>query len=195
MFASWGKRRKLFKEVNKMAGMKEENWIRNTNPIRAWLNDEEETPKTQIIKGTIALGDEAENDEMRATYWVAIRNMGKGCDTFPQSNIGKPSTLPQEVQDNVLTVKNRLVRAFAEVGEQDLIMTVMFPHGKTGGAYPSFEDWVNAMAKKGVDALIKGYRAKPEQRWNGEMVDGLPTLTPPPVKAKKAEADEVSEEE
>ena len=178
-----------------MAGMKEEDWIRNTNPIRIWLNDEEETPKTQVIKNTIALGDEAENDEIRGTYWVAIRNMGKGCDTFPQSNIGKPSTLPQDVQDNVLSVKNRLVRAFAEVGEQDLIMTVMFPHGKTGGAYPSFMDWGNAMAKKGADALVKGYRAKPERRWNGEMVDGLPTLTPPPQKAKKAEADEVSEEE
>tara|TARA_R100000234_G_scaffold118954_1_gene100614 strand:- start:3227 stop:3763 length:537 start_codon:yes stop_codon:yes gene_type:complete len=178
-----------------MAGMKEENWIRNTNPIRAWLNETEETPKTLVIKGTIALGDEAENDEMRGTYWVAVRNMGKGCDTFPQSNIGKPSTLPQEVQDNVLSVRNRLVRAFAGIGEQDLIMKVMFPHGKTGGAYPSFDDWVNAQAKKGVDALVKGYRAKPEQRWNGEMVDDLPTLTPPPQKAKKAEADEVSEEE
>lgn len=178
-----------------MAGMKEENWIRNTNPVRAWLSEEEETMKTLTIKNTIELGDSAENDEMRAVYWTAIRNMGKGCDTFPQSTIGKPSTLPQNVQDNVRSVKNRLVRAFAEVGEADLILATIFPHARKGGAYATIDAFAEAMAEKGAKALIDGYRAKPEQRWNGEMVDDLPTLTAPPVKPKKAEIAEVSEEE
>ena len=46
-----------------MTGMKEENWIRNTNPIRDWLNNQEETMKTITIANTIVLGDSAENDE------------------------------------------------------------------------------------------------------------------------------------
>ncbi len=178
-----------------MTGMKEENWIRNTNPVRAWLSEEEETMKTLTIKNTIQLGDSAENDEMRAVYWTAIRNMGKGCDTFPQSTIGKPSTLPQGVQNNVHSVKSRLARAFAEVGEPDLILATIFPHGRKGGAYATIDAFAEAMAEKGAKALIDGYRAKPEQRWNGEMVDDLPTLAAPPVKPKKAEVAEVSEEE
>ena len=143
-----------------MAGMREENWIRNTNPIRDWLNEEEETMKTLTIKNTIELGDSAENDEMRSVYWTAIRNMGKGCDTFPQSAIGKPSSLPQEVQDNVRTVKNRLVRAFAEVGEAELILATIFPHGRTGGAYATIDAFAEAMAEKGAKALIDGYLAR-----------------------------------
>lgn len=178
-----------------MAGMKEENWVRNTNPIRDWLNTQEEDMKTLTIKNTIQLGDSAENDEMRSVYWTAIRNMGKGCDTFPQSAIGKPSTLPQEIQDSVRSVKNRLVRAFAEVGEAELILATIFPHGRTGGAYATIDAFAEAMAEKGAKALIDGYRAKPEQRWNGEMVDDLPTMTAPPIKPKKAESAEVSEEE
>lgn len=183
------------KEVNNMTGMKEENWVRNTNPIRDWLNTQEENMKTLTIKNTIELGDSAENDEMRSVYWTAIRNMGKGCDTFPQSSIGKPSTLPQEIQDYVRSVKNRLVAAFVDIGEQQLILRTIFPHGRTGGAYMTIEAFAEAMADKATDALIKAYREKPEQRWNGETVDGLPTITPPPVKATKAEAEEVSEEE
>lgn len=175
--------------------MKQENWIRNTNPIRDWLNNQEETMKTITIANTIQLGDSAENDEMRSVYWTAIRNMGKGCDTFPQSTIGKPSTLPQGVQDAVRSVKNRLVRAFVEVGEADLILATIFPHGRTGGSYEDIEAFAEAMADKAESALVSAYKAKPEQRWNGEMVDDLPTMTPPPVKAKKAEVSEVSEEE
>ena len=178
-----------------MTGMKQENWIRNTNPIRDWLNNQEETMKTITIANTIVLGDSAENDEMRSVYWTAIRNMGKGCDTFPQSTIGKPSTLPQGVQDAVRSVKNRLVRAFAEVGEADLILATIFPHGRTGGSYEDIEAFAEAMADKASSALVSAYKAKPEQRWNGEMVDDLPAMTPPPVKAKKAEVSEVSEEE
>jgi hypothetical protein len=182
-------------ELKNMAGMKEENWVRNTNPIRDWLNTQEENMKTLTIANTIQLGDSAENDEMRSVYWTAIRNMGKGCDTFPQSAIGKPSSLPQEIQDAVRSVKNRLVAAFVDIGEQELILRTILPHGRTGGAYMTIEAFAEAMADKAASALVSGYRAKPEQRWNGEMVDGLPTLTPPPAKATKAETDEVSEEE
>lgn len=178
-----------------MTGMKEENWVRNTNPIRDWLNTQEEDMKTLTIANTIQLGDSAENDEMRSVYWTAIRNMGKGCDTFPQSAIGKPSSLPQEIQDAVRSVKNRLVAAFVEIGEQDLILRTILPHGRTGGAYTTIEQFAEAMAEKGASALISGYKAKPERRWNGEMVDDLPTLTPPPVKAKVSETSEVTEEE
>ena len=179
-----------------MTGMKQENWIRNTNPVRAWLNDEEETMKTITIANTIKLGDSAENDEMRGVYWTAIRNMGKGCERFPQSTIGKPSTLPQGVQDAVRSVKNRLVRAFVEVGEADLILATIFPHGRTGGSYENIEAFAEAMADKAESALKEAYKPKTgEQRWNGEMVDDLPTMTPPPVKPKKAKVSEVSEEE
>ena len=177
-----------------MTGMKEENWIRNTNPIRGWLNEQEETKKTMTISNTIELGDEAESDEMRAVYWTAIRNMGKGCDGFPQSNIGKPSSHPQFVQANATFVKNRLYNAFVDIGEPELVLEAILPHGRTGGSYATIEDWAMSMAEKGEKALYAGYKAKP-QRWDGELVDGLTGMVAPALKPKKTATTEVSEEE
>ena len=188
-----------------MIGMKEENWIRNTNPVREWLNETEENEKTLVIAQTMAIGDQATTDDMRSVYWTAIRNMGKGCDTFPQSTIGKPSTLPTDVQSNVDSVKKTLHTAFAQFGEDNpdialMVIATLFPHGRTGGAFSTFEDWVTAtVSGKAANNMVSAYRATPK-RWGGKSAkNGLPLkMVPLPVKPKKAKAtatEEVSEEE
>lgn len=176
--------------------MKEENWIRNTNPVREWLNDTENNEKTDAIRQVIDIGDNAETDEMRFVYWGAVRNMGKACQDmgFPKGNIGKPSTLPQEKQDAVRSAKNRLVRAFAGIGEAELILATIYPHARTGGAFGTIEDFAEAMAEKAVSNMTKAHK---QGRWLNDdvMVGDIPNITPPPVKVKKAQTEEVSEEE
>ena len=180
-----------------MGEMKEENWIRNTNPVREWLNDTENNEKTNAIRQVIDIGDNAETDEMRFVYWGAIRNMGKACQDmgFPEGKTGKPSTLPQEHQDVVRSAKNRLVRVFAGIGEAELILATLYPHGRRGGAYGTIEDFAEDFAEKAVSNMTKAYK---EGRWptGEEMMNGeTPNITPPPVKPKKVKTEEVSEEE
>lgn len=179
-----------------MADMKEENWVRNTNPVREWLATTEQTNKTRIIENTLAVGDLAEDDIERGLYWNTIRNMMKTIEDAPEmGRTGRPSSRPLGVVTNVTSVKNRIMDALASIGEQDLFVEVYLPHGRTGGNFKDFAAIAENIGEKVEKTLNTAFD---EGRWNGEMLDnGLTGMTAPvkPAKAEKPATSEVSEEE
>ena len=73
------------------------------------------------------------------------------------------------------------------ISNPELVLTVILPHGRTGGAYDTIEDLAASFGKKAYDALVK---ANKEGRWDGTMNGVIPAMSPPAVKA-----DEGGEEE
>lgn len=168
--------------------MNEKNWTKNTNAVLAWLEREERGDNGKAIDLSIMLGNGAENDEMRSTYWTAIRSIGSVYDDFPVARRGRESALPDEVEQNALSVKNAVHTAFAGIGNADLIIQVILPHGRTGGSYLGIEDMAANYADKAYKALLAGYK---EGRWDGSL-DGesMPNMTPPAVKSAKGGQEE-----
>ena len=167
--------------------MKQENWIKNTNAVQAWLELEDRGEVGQAISLSITLGNATDSDELRSTYWTAIRSIGSPYDDFPAARRGRESSLPEEVDLNATSVKNAVITAFAGITSPDLITTVILPHGRTGGAYGGVMDFAQSMGKKAYDALVKGYK---EGRWDGSMDGEIPTMTPPAVKSAEGGQEE-----
>jgi hypothetical protein len=167
--------------------MKHENWIKNTNEVQAWLELEDRGDVGQAISLSIMLGNACNDDELRSTYWTAIRSIGSPYDDFQQARRGRESALPEEVELNATSVKNAVIAAFAGISNADLITTVILPHGRTGGSYADIMALARSMGKKAYDALVKGYK---EGRWDGSMNGEIPTLTPPAVNAEGGQEEE-----
>lgn len=169
--------------------MKLENWNINAAQVSLWLK-KEDRPVNPAIELSIMLGNDAENDDERDTYWGAIRNLGKKYSDFPMARRGRESDIPQEVVLNATSVKNTVIDAFAGISNPDVILSVILPHGRTGGAYGSIEELAQDMGDKAYRTLLKAYNAKPEQRWDGSMDGNVPLMTPPPVKQKGGDEEE-----
>lgn len=167
--------------------MKQDNWIKNTNAVLAWLDREDRGDVGQAISLSITLGNTTESDELRSTYWTAIRSIGSPYSDFPVARRGRESALPEEVDLNATSVKNMVIAAFAGISNADLITTVILPHGRTGGAYADLEAFAQSMGKKAFDALVKGYK---EGRWDGTMNGDIPAMTPPAVKTAEGGQEE-----
>ena len=134
----------------------------------------------QAISLSIMLGNNCNDDDLRSTYWTAIRSIGSPYESFPKARRGRESALPELVELNATSVKNAVYAAFVGISNTELLMTVILPHGRTGGAYSSVEDYAKNMAKKAYNALVQGYK---EGRWDGTMNGEIPAMTPPAVKA------------
>lgn len=167
--------------------MNEKNWTKNTNAVLAWLEREERGDNGKAIDLSIMLGNGAENDEMRSTYWTAIRSIGSVYDDFPVARRGRESALPDEVEQNALSVKNAVYTAFAGIGNADLVIQVILPHGRTGGSYLGIEDMAANYADKAYKALLAGFK---EGRWDGSLDGDMPNMTPPAVKSAKGGQEE-----
>jgi len=167
--------------------MKQDNWIKNTNAVQAWLELEDRGDVGQAISLSITLGNATDNDDLRSTYWTAIRSIGSPYDDFPAARRGRESSLPEEVDLHATSVKNAVITALAGISNPDLITTVILPHGRTGGAYEDIMALARSMGKKAYDALVKGYK---EGRWDGTMNGEIPAMTPPAVKADEGGQEE-----
>lgn len=167
--------------------MKIENWNKNTAEVQAWLELEDRGDVGKAIELSIMLGTTAENDDLRSTYWTAIRSIGSPYESFPKARRGRESSLPEEVELSAISVKNAVVAAFAGITDADMIMTVILPHGRTGGAYDSIQSFADAMGKKAYSALTQGFK---EGRWDGTMNGEIPALTPPAVKTAEGGQEE-----
>jgi hypothetical protein len=167
--------------------MKIENWIKNTNEVQAWLELEDRGDVGQAISLSIMLGNNCNDDELRSTYWTAIRSIGSPYESFPKARRGRESALPDEVELNATSAKNMVYAAFAGITNPELIMTVILPHGRTGGAYSSVDEFAKNMAKKAYNALVQGYK---DGRWDGSMNGEIPALTPPAVKSAEGGQEE-----
>lgn len=167
--------------------MKQDNWIKNTNAVQAWLGLEDRGDVGQAISLSITLGNATNNDEMRSTYWTAIRSIGSPYSDFPAARRGRESALPDTVELTATSVKNMVVAAFAGISNPELITTVILPHGRTGGAFDDVMAFAQSMGKKAYDALVKGYK---EGRWDGSLNGDIPAMTPPAVKSAEGGQEE-----
>ena len=174
--------------------MKIENWNMNTAQVTLWL-EKETRPVNPAIELSIMLGNDAENDDERDTYWGAIRNLGKKYSDFPSARRGRESDLPDEVLLNATSVKNTVINAFAGLTDADVILKVILPHGRSGGAYATINDLAEEMGNKAYRALLNAHKDKNGSRWDGSMDGNVPLMTPPPVKEATTDATEGDEEE
>ena len=173
--------------------MKLNNWNRNSALVRLFLDDvEDENLHKATLIGTLNLGDQAENDEMRTVYWTAVRNMGKGIEGFPSFS-GRPSeNYTPEQEANLLSVVNVLRSAYASVPTemQAVLLKVKIPHGRTGGEFADYEAMIDDEVRKAQNVMKTAIKDK---RWDALSMDGnIPQITPTAV---KADSEEVSEEE
>ena len=100
----------------------------------------------------------------------------------------KPAVAENHLYLSAISVKNAVVAAFAAITNVEMILTVILPHGRTGGAYSSIEEYAEVMGKKAYTALTQAYK---EGRWDGTMNGELPAMTPPVVKSTEGGQDEV----
>ena len=167
--------------------MKIENWNKNVAEVEAWLELEDRGDIGQAISLSIMLGNNCNDDDLRSTYWTAIRSLGSQFEDFPKARRGRESSMPEQMDIDAITVKNAVVSAFVGISNPELILAVILPHGRTGGAYETIEDLAASYGKKAYDALVK---ASKEGRWDGTMNGVIPAMTPPAVNSAKGGEEE-----
>lgn len=168
--------------------MKLENWNTNTAKVRAWMSNELDDDATKLaLETTLALGEAATDDDARSTFWTALRSIGSQCEGFPKARVGQPSLLSASGQVNVATVESQVRSAFASITDesmQNIVLSVIVPHGRTGGVYANWEALCDAMAESAHGYMMKSIK---EDRWDGEAMNkaGVPQITPTPTKAER----------
>ena len=172
--------------------MKEVNWNINANKVRVWAEGQDsKDPQIQAIMLSLGLGDNAGNDDIRSTYWTAIRSIGSNMDGFPAARKGQVSSLTDKQQIVLDAVEQGIVNAFAAIPTEhhDMLLSVIVPNGRTGGVYADYEAFTNDMKRKAHNYMMKSIK---EQRWDGESVNkaGVPQITPTAKDTKKEVKDE-----
>ena len=171
--------------------MKMKNWTLNTNKVRAWAENQQPSDNLTAVLLSLQLGDNAPNDELRSTYWTAIRSIGSTMEGFPSARRGRESTLTEEQELVMVTVEENVGAAIAAIPTEyrDMLLAVIVPHGRTGGVYATFEDLVANLKKQAHNYMIKSIK---DNRWDGVGVDknGVPQITP-----TEANSDKEAEEE
>jgi len=170
--------------------MEQEKYEMKANEILVWLNVNDAGALGPVIEATLQAGLSATTDEDRDKFWASVRSL---CGTLPNSPIrrGIQSNLTAEQSANVDSVVTRIETAFASIGEAELILDVMHPRqrGDSIGHYGSIEDWAKSMAQTVMRQLKAALK---EDRWNGELTDGLTNMA---LKEPKAETTEAPSEE
>lgn len=166
--------------------MKMNNWTTNATKVRAWAENQPKSDKLNAVMLSLTLGETADSDELRSTYWTAIRSIGSTMDGFPSARRGRESSLTDEQESVLATVEEKVASAFASIPTEyhDLLLSVIVPHGRTGGVFTDFSELV---AHKKTQAHNYMMASMKENRWNGEDVDkktGIPQITPRPTKAE-----------
>ena len=164
--------------------MNEQNWLKNTNEVLAWLEREDRGEGAKAIQLSIELGNACNSDELRTTYWTAIRSIGSIYDDFPKARRGRESALPDDIEVSATSVMNVVYSAFAGISNPEVILSVILPHGRTGGAYADIDAIAKHYAKQAYNNLVKGFK---EGRWDGSMNGEIPLMTPPAVKSAQEE--------
>lgn len=160
--------------------MKVENWNKNVAEVQAWLETDDRGEVGQAIALTIMLGNACDSDELRSTYWTAIRSLGAGFEDFPKARRGRESSMPEDIDLLVISVKNAVKTAFVGISNPELLLAVVLPHGRTGGVYETIEALADNYADKAAKALTTAYK---EERWDGAMMGDIPVITQPVVMA------------
>ena len=174
--------------------MKQANWNVNTAKVRAWAETQDPSDNLQAVMLSLTLGDNAASDELRSTYWTAIRSIGSTMEGFPSARKGRESTLNEEQQIALATVENVVAKAFASIPTEyhDTLLAVIVPHGRTGGVYDSMEEMTAHYVSAAHGYMVQSIK---DGRFNGKLNKaGVPQITPRPTKAERDSNEEESEE-
>lgn len=174
--------------------MKQANWNVNTAKVRAWAEKQDPSDNLQAVMLSLTLGDNAASDELRSTYWTAIRSIGSTMEGFPSARKGRESTLNEEQQIALATVEETVATAFASIPTEyhDTLLAVIVPHGRTGGVYDSMEDMVAHFVGAAHGYMVQSIK---DGRFDGKLNKaGVPQITPRPTKAERDSNEEESEE-
>jgi hypothetical protein len=171
--------------------MKLNNWNTNVIKVRAWAEHQDPSDKLSAVNLSIMLGDSADTDDLRSTYWTAIRAIGGTMEGFPSARRGRESTLTDEQEAVLVNVEETVATAIAQIPSkyQDMLLAVIVPHGRTGGVFDDFLALIDSFrdkAHKYMNTAIK------ENRWDGVEVDGngIPMITPTTTKADSEDNEE-----
>ena len=164
--------------------MKMKNWTLNTNKVRAWAENQDPCDNLTAVMLSLQLGDNCGNDELRSTYWTAIRSIGSTMEGFPAARRGRESSLTTEQSQNVSIVEESVVAALSAIPTEyhAILLSVLVPHGRTGGVFEHFSDLVANSRKQAHNYMLTSIK---EERWNGlDMDEGVPQIAPRPTKAE-----------
>ena len=162
--------------------MKLDNWNTNTAKVRAWMSNGLDDEQAKVaIEATLMLGDNADTDDARSTFWTALRSIGSPYEGFPKARVGQPSVLSSTGQVTVATVESQVRSAFASITENtDVLLKVILPHGRTGGEFESWDAFVQHMVDTAHDNMMKAVK---EDRWNAD--EDIMTCTAPLTRAER----------
>ena len=69
--------------------MKKENWDKRISDIKNWLEKQPNSDNMNAILLVISLGDNANSNALRSTYWRALRDIGQTMADFPTKYMPK----------------------------------------------------------------------------------------------------------
>lgn len=171
--------------------MNEKNWNLNTNKVRAWAENQDPSDNLQAVMLSLTLGDNASSDELRSTYWTAIRSIGSTMEGFPSARRGRESSLTEEQELVLATVEETVGAAFAAIPTKfhAMLLAVIVPHGRTGGVYDSFSELVSDYKNKAHNYMLTSIK---EGRFDGLTVngEGIPQIEPRPTAGEKEDSEE-----
>lgn len=171
--------------------MDEKTAHERANEILAWLevNGEEAGALAPMVQGQCNYLLSLDDDKNRGKVWAAIREMLGTLDNSPIKR-GKGSSLTAEQQAVVSNVENRIMHAFANIGEWDLIQQV-FPESTKKGQYADAQAFGEHMARKAGNNMKTAIR---EERFTGLFDGDSQNITIIPAEpSQDAESEEAQE--
>tara|TARA_R100001463_G_scaffold44068_8_gene91694 strand:+ start:74 stop:610 length:537 start_codon:yes stop_codon:yes gene_type:complete len=176
--------------------MKLKNWTMNTTKVRAWAENQPKTDQLQAVLLSLTLGDNAESDELRSTYWTAIRSIGTTMPNFPKARRGRESALTDQQEIVLATVEAKVASAIASIGSEyhDTLLQVIVPHGRTGGVFTDMDAMANYFVKQAHNYILQSIKDnRISMSDDGEFEldsNDMLQITPRPTKADSSEGDE-----
>ena len=166
--------------------MKLNNWNENAMKVRTWLESLEESTSTQAIALSLMLGDNAKDDDERTQFWGAVRSIGGKMEGFPQARRGNQQQYSDETIATIALAEQMVANAYATIPTEyhHVFTTLFFPHGRTGGMYSTYQDYVNAQVAKANDNITKAIK---DSRWDEKVLtaENLPVIPPLPTKEER----------
>ena len=90
--------------------MKKKNWDKRIADLKNWIENQSDSDNMNAILLSITLGNNANSDDLRTTYWRAIRSIGQTMNDFPTKYMPKqrkPREMYGELEDGYLAPTSR----------------------------------------------------------------------------------------
>ena len=148
--------------------MKVSSWLMNSRRVRLWIAahpedswDSANSSNIKAIELSMELGDNADHDDLRSTYWTAIRSMGSVVEGFPITRRMNKANGPSWVSHE--DICEAVLQRINTEG-------VKTEHGLVNG----MQSIVNDMDVVGEKLL----QLKKNGQWSGQILDGVPVINP-----------------